>query len=75
MFGTRIGADSRSVTRGNGCVDFPSSSRINSSDPAFAQGYRGKFELSIGESNGSIPDHVWIEAWQQFAREMNVDDS
>ena len=41
---------------------------IGESDPAFDKGYRSKFELAIGEANGSIPDEIWINAWEKFGQ-------
>lgn len=37
-------------------------------DPqAHRLGYRAKFELSMGEANGQVPDDLWIQGWQRFA--------
>ena len=46
---------------------------IEAADPAFAEGYRCKFELSIGQANGCIPDQVWIRAWDRFGSEASCD--
>lgn len=45
---------------------------IEDSDPAFQKGYRCKFELSIGEANGSIPDDIWIKAWDRFGNDARM---
>jgi len=39
---------------------------------AFQEGYRCKFELSMGQANGSVPDEVWKQAWFQFGREASL---
>ena len=41
---------------------------------AHAQGFMCRFELSIGEANGSISDDVWIAAWERFAKLLEEDD-
>ena len=41
---------------------------------ASAQGFKCRFELSIGEANGSISDDVWITAWERFAQLFEEDD-
>lgn len=38
---------------------------------ARTQGFRSRFELSIGEENGSISDDLWIVAWERFAELSN----
>jgi threonine aldolase len=42
---------------------------IDDAEPEFQKGYRCKFELSIGEANGSVPDETWIKAWDEFGRD------
>jgi len=39
---------------------------IPESDAAFQAGYRAKFELTIGEYNGSIKDDVFVQVWTDF---------
>jgi threonine aldolase len=34
---------------------------------AYTKGFKCRFELSIGEANGSISDDLWIGAWERFA--------
>jgi threonine aldolase len=46
---------------------------IEEDDPAFEEGFRSKFELSIGQANGSVPDNVWIQAWTEFCKAAVVD--
>ena len=41
---------------------------LNENDPAYPKGFRWKFEVYVGEANGSVPDDVWIEAWTTFCR-------
>jgi threonine aldolase len=40
---------------------------IETNHPDFAKGFRCKFELSMGQANGSVPDDVWIQAWTEFS--------
>jgi threonine aldolase len=38
-------------------------------DPsAFAEGFRCKLEMYMGEANGSVPDDIWIQAWTEFCK-------
>jgi threonine aldolase len=39
---------------------------------AFQKGYRCKFELSIGEANGNIPNKIWIQAWSAFFNNVTL---
>lgn len=40
--------------------------QIPESDAAFQAGYRAKFELTIGECNGSVKDDVFVQVWTDF---------
>jgi threonine aldolase len=55
-----------------GVVLFHRIRAIDQSDPAFDNGYRSKFELAIGEANGSIPNDVWINAWEKFGHAASL---
>jgi len=45
---------------------------VEKSDPAYNDGYRCKFELSIGNWNGAIDDAVFLEGWEAFASALHT---
>ena len=40
---------------------------IDKDELAYAEGYRCKLEVSVGQANGSVPDQTWLQAWTEFA--------
>jgi hypothetical protein len=40
---------------------------VEESEPAYKNGFRCKFELSIGNANGAIDDDVYLKGWDAFA--------
>lgn len=43
--------------------------QITTADHGYEQGFRAKFEWTIGEANGCLPDDVFVKAWEQFCHE------
>ncbi|CAJ1942908.1 unnamed protein product [Cylindrotheca closterium] len=41
-------------------------SELKEGDKGWDEGYRCKFELYMGQANGSIEDEIWVNTWSDF---------
>lgn len=40
--------------------------QLKEGDKGWDEGYRCKFELYMGQANGSVEDTLWVEAWSEY---------
>jgi threonine aldolase len=45
---------------------------VEESDPAYREGFRSKFEWTMGEANGAIDDEVFLRGWKEFAAALET---
>lgn len=44
---------------------------IDETEPAYQLGYKSKFELTIGDSNGLLDDSIFFRGWRSLAKELS----